>query len=252
MNLYSDYDYLCNEPFFLEGIGHVKCPTLREIRQIHYSIFSIYVNILSMNLQDYLEFDEISKAYNHLTEAEQASITFFDTLLLSEPQLLYSILRFFFIDPVEYDARHHSFQVLYQDEPATAGQTGVIDRTNFDDFRSFLKQILGIARAEETAQKFKNDYAEKIYQKMQAHKRQEEAKQDSNLTLDNMIRKYCTHNKVGVNILNVWDMTYYQFIVMFNEYRNGRQYDYYDQMAANTFSYTKSSEYKPMDYMKKI
>lgn len=67
-----------------------------------------------------------------------------------------------------------------------------------------------------------------------------------------MIKKYCTHNKVGINILNVWDMTYYQFMQMFNEYCNGRQCDFNDLMAANTFSYKKSTDYNPLEYIKKL
>ena len=37
MKGFSDYDYLCDEPYFYEGIGHVKCPTLRDIRKITYN-----------------------------------------------------------------------------------------------------------------------------------------------------------------------------------------------------------------------
>ena len=75
-------------------------------------------------------------------------------------------------------------------------------------------------------------------------------KTDDDLKLGNMIKKYCTHNKVGINILNVWDMTYYQFNVMFSEYRTGRQMDFNDAMAANTFSYKDSSDYNPSLWMK--
>ena len=67
-----------------------------------------------------------------------------------------------------------------------------------------------------------------------------------------MIKKYCTHNKVGINILNVWDMTYYQFMHMFNEYCNGRQCDYSDMIAANTFSYKEASDYKQMLWIEKL
>lgn len=47
-------------------------------------------------------------------------------------------------------------------------------------------------------------------------------------------------------------MTYFQFITMFGEYCKGRQCDISDAIAANSFSYKKSSEYRPMEYMKKL
>ena len=56
----------------------------------------------------------------------------------------------------------------------------------------------------------------------------------------------------GINILNVWDMTYYQFMKMFLEYRMGRQADINDMMAANSFSFKNSKDYNPMEYMNKI
>ena len=105
---------------------------------------------------------------------------------------------------------------------------------------------------EEQEQKFKNNTAKKLFEKLQKHAKEQKKKADENYTLDNMIKKYCTHNKVGINILNVWDMTYYQFSTMFNEYCNGRQCDFNDMMAANTFSYKKSTDYKPLDYIKKL
>ena len=50
----------------------------------------------------------------------------------------------------------------------------------------------------------------------------------------------------------VWDMTYYQFTKMFLEYRMGRQADINDMIAANSFSFKNSKDYKPMEYMNKI
>ena len=72
------------------------------------------------------------------------------------------------------------------------------------------------------------------------------------MAFDNLIKKYCTHNKVGINILNVWDMTFYQFNTMFSEYNVGRQMDFNDAMASNTFSYKESSDYNPMLWIEKI
>ena len=88
--------------------------------------------------------------------------------------------------------------------------------------------------------------------KDKSEQKEKQTSADDDYTLSNMIVKYCTHNKVGINILNVWDMTYYQFMKMFLEYRMGRQADINDMMAANSFSFKNSKDYKPMEYMNKI
>ena len=47
-------------------------------------------------------------------------------------------------------------------------------------------------------------------------------------------------------------MTFYQFNTMFAEYNIGRQMDFNDAMASNTFSYKESSDYKPMLWIEKL
>ena len=54
MNMYSSFDYLCNEPFYLDGIGHAVCPTVRDIRNITYQVFSLYLNTIAMSREEYL------------------------------------------------------------------------------------------------------------------------------------------------------------------------------------------------------
>ena len=133
---------------------------------------------------------------------------------------------------------------------------GKINDDNFEEFRNFLQVILGIKSEKEIEKpKYKNKLAQRIAEKLAKHQSEKKGKQtssDDDYTLPNMIVKYCTHNKVGINILNVWDMTYYQFMKMFLEYRMGRQADINDMIAANSFSFKNSKDYKPMEYMNKI
>ena len=162
------------------------------------------------------------------------------------------MLSFFVEDIFEFDETSLSFVTykMVEDEKQIIGR---IDNNNFEQFRVEVQYILGLKNQEEQKeQKFKNKTAKKLFEKLQKHAKEQKKKADENYTLDNMIKKYCTHNKVGINILNVWDMTYYQFSTMFNEYCNGRQCDINDMMAANTFSYKNSTDYKPLDYIKKL
>lgn len=195
---------------------------------------------------------ELEDQYNTLDEKGKEMNTTYNLLLYNNINLLFSALSFFVDDAFEFDKESLSF-ITYHIVDGEKQVIGHIGNDNFEQFRTEVKHILGLVNQEdEQEQKFKNNTAKKLFEKMRKHAKEQKKKQDENYTLDNMVKKYCTHNKVGINILNVWDMTYYQFITMFNEYRNGRQCDFNDMMAANTFSYKNSTDYKPLDYMKKL
>lgn len=252
MDTYSDYDFLCNEPYYMQGVGHINNPTLRDIRKTTYHMFSIFVNVISMELEDYLAVDEVREKYLNLPEPDREKLSYFEVISLIDTYVMVSMLKFFISDELDFseDKTQIAFDIF--SEASKKEKIGSINRDNFDDFRLFLRQILGIIKEEEKPKKFKNEYAKKMYEKMQEHQKKEETKLDANYTFDNMIKKYCTHNKVGINILNVWDITYYQFRAMFNEFDYGRQCDYSQMIAANTFSYSKPSDYQQNAYMKKI
>lgn len=251
MNVYTEFDYLCNEPFYIEDIGTIKCPTLREIRKTTYNIFSLYLNIASISFEDYLKSINILEKYNALSDEDKRNNTMFNILLSSEPNIIIGMLKVFLLEDFEFDQSSISFTTfeIVDGEKQIVGHIG---NDNFDQFRTRLQLILGIKKDDEKEIRFKNKTARKLFEKLKKNKEKQKKKQDENYTLDNMIKKYCTHNKVGINILNVWDMTYYQFMSMFTEYCNGRQCDFNDMMAANTFSYKKSTDYKPLEYMKNL
>ena len=242
MNMYSSFDYLCNEPFYLDGIGHVTCPTLRNIRTITYQIFSLYLNTLAMSREEYLHLYGLP---------ENCKDTYYHLLLYGNTQIFFGLLSFFLTGEIEFAKETETLEI-YEQVNGERTHTGQIGEHNFEQFRLEMQRILGIKKTDETEPKFKNHLAENLFQKMQRHSAKQQKQADANFEFDNMIRKYCTNNKVGISILNVWDMTYYQFTCMFAEYCNARQCDFNDRMAANTFSYKKSSDYQPMEYMKKL
>lgn len=263
ISLYTNFDYLCNEPFFIDGVGTVKCPTLRDIRTITFKVFALFQNMIDMTLESYLESFKSVETFDRLCEKSKENISLFRILLYDNTSILFSMIKFFILDEIEFNQDANCIDVFnyYQvkNESGVSNQKriiGHIGEDNFDIFRGELRCLLGMNSSEEEIPKFAKG-AEKLAQTMFNRFREnaltsKKKNMDRNYTLDNMIRKYCTHNKVGINILNVWDMTYYQFMSMFNEYINGRQYDFNDMMAANTFSYKKSSDYNPMEYIKKI
>ncbi len=248
MNGYSSFDYLCNEPFLINGIGSIRCPTLRDIRRLTYLQFCFYLNMLSASTEDSAKLCvPETESCNH---QEGNTKSLYGLLLYENPQLLLGILHFFLSDSIEFDRDTSSFLTFSQDREGNKHFNGHIGSDNFNLFCDAVLCIMGIQKPEDRELKFKNKHAAKLYEKLKNNPLSKKKKQDADYSLDNMVRKFCTHNKSGINILNVWDMTYYQFISMFGEYQNARQCDFNDMMAANTFSYKKSSDYKPLDYMR--
>lgn len=251
MGIYTSFDYLCNEPFYINGIGNIKCPTLRDIRKCSYSIFSCYLNLSLCTPQECAKLIGLEEQYNALDDIGREKNSIYNMLLYNDINLLFSMISFFVDEYIDFDKDSLSF-ITYRVIDDKRQNIGHIGNDNFELFTENIKCILGLNKQEKKEQKFKNNTAKKMFEKLKKHSQEQKRKQDENYSLDNMIKKYCTHNKVGINILNVWDMTYYQFTSMFSEYCNGRQCDFNDMMAANTFQYKKSTDYKPLDYMKKL
>lgn len=253
MTPYTNFDYLCGEPFFVPNIGNLKCPTLRDIRKITHNTFVVYVNIISSTLEGYLKMCGIEDKYNALSESEKEKNSLFYLLLYGNTNILTGLLSFFIDDEVFFDKNNLSF-VVCNGEGETQKQIGCVNNDNFDEFRNEVLKILGMKQIETEKPKYKTERARLLAEKIKKAKAQlpKTASYNENMAFDNMIKKYCTHNKVGINILNVWDMTYYQFMQMFNEYCNGRQCDFNDMMAANTFSYKEASDYKAGLWIEKI
>lgn len=239
-NSYDDFDLLCGTSFYFEEIGPVKSPTLRDIRKITYKWFTIYLNILSMSLDKYLEMYGIGEQYRSLPEEEKQTIDLFSLMMAYDQATLFHILSFFIDGQITFDKETACFLIT---GPDSADPVGKIDRTNYGDFTEAVFTVLGIKKEPAKAASFKNERARQLAAKLDKGSMKKSQKPNKSYELANMIQKYCTHNKVGINILNVWDMTYYQFITMFNEYCSGRQADLNDAIAANTFSYSSASQY---------
>lgn len=258
MDLYDDFDYLCNEPYFIPNIGTIKNPTLRDIRKLTHKLFMVYVNICSSSVDNYVGLINFREEYNQLSEDAIDKNSLFSFLLLTNIELLFGFIRFFIQENIVFKKDDMSFHI-YIEETDKDGkpykqEIGIINADNFDIFRNEILKILGLKQIETKKPKYKTERARKLAEKIAKAKSQlpKTSEQDKNMSFDNLIRKYCTHNKVGINILNVWDMTFYQFNTMFAEYNIGRQMDFNDAMASNTFLYKESSDYKSMLWMEKL
>lgn len=252
---YSDFDYLCNEPYYIEGIGNVKNPTLRDIRKITYGMFSAFISMCKVTKDDFLREYNLSEQYDALSETEKEYNSVYYLLLYSSPDTLFSFVEFFINDSVDFNNEDNSF-VIYKNNGTGEKKNaiGKINNDNFDIFRNSILLELGLKPIETKPIKYKTERARKLAEKIAKAKAMLVApsKVDANMSLENRIRKYCTYNKVGINILTVWDMTFYQFNEMFSEYANSRQVTLNDDMAGNSFQFKNTKDYKVNLWIEKL
>ena len=101
ISLYTNFDYLCNEPFYIDGIGTVKCPTLRDIRTITFKVFALFQNIIDMTLESYLK--SFKTTIDGSNEKLREGISLFRILLYDNPSILFSMINFFILDEIEFN-----------------------------------------------------------------------------------------------------------------------------------------------------
>ena len=147
ISLYTNFDYLCNEPFYIDGIGTVKCPTLRDIRTITFKVFALFQNILDMTLESYLK--SFKTTFDGSNDKLREDISLFRILLYDNPSILFSMINFFILDEIEFNQDMNRIDVFnyYQvkNESSVSNQKriiGHIGEDNFDTFRSELRCLL--------------------------------------------------------------------------------------------------------------
>lgn len=243
MSSYTPYDYLWPEPYMVDGIGKIKCPTLTEIRNMTYNMFCCYLNMTLATA------DEFISSF-HIDDGLSKDLSLYSIFILTNPQLLLHYIRAFITnDIVKFNEKEMSVEII-DIINGSESFVGKINESNFESFRNSVALALGLKNVSEKPLKFKNDHALKLREKFKKNTKSHTA--DPNYSLDNMILKFCTFNKTGINMLNVGNLTYYQFTQLFNEYVHARQSDYGDSIAANTFSYNDSKDYKSTMWIEKL
>lgn len=244
MSLYTPYDYLWPEPYVIDGIGKVKCPTLLEIRQMTYNMFCCYLNMTLATVDEFI-------SNFHLDDGLSKDLSLYSIFILTNPQLLLHYIRTFITnDIVKFNDKEISVEVI---DIIDGSETviGKINEANFELFRDSVAAALGVKKVSEKPLKFKSARARKLHEKI-TQNNTKSRNTDPNYSLDNMILKFCTFNKAGINMLNIGNLTYHQFIQLFNEYVHARQSDYGDAIAANTFSYKDSKDYNSTMWIEKL
>lgn len=250
------FDLLSGESIFIENIGYFKSPTLKEVSQVGYSTYLMYLNFLIIKLDDFLKLINLTEKYEALTEEEKEYNTLFRLIIGIGDSLdiISGLFELHIKNPVVFNADMEVFEIYdvdYNIEDSNNILVGTIDNNNFDFVRNIICQMSNIDCKIQAPQKFTSERAKKLFERTEKNKYEQKMKNGSdNLDIPNMISKYCVANKQGINIINVWDMTIYQLYDQFYQLIYIRKSDNQDDIYANTVSFSDLSKYDDSLWLK--
>lgn len=250
MNL-NYFDLLCGEPIYIDGVGHIKSPKLEDIKKINYKTYEALCYYMAIDLSMYLKITGLNEKYGLLSDKDKKANTLYNLIANNQEYIdAYKIIfDFSIVEDVLFDYSDKIFKV-YSTEDVNPVVVGYINGSNFDYIRDCLLKLNYLKPIEETVVKYKNERARKIAEKLAKNKAKKANENKDLLNLSKMISKFCTTNKTGINILNVWDMTVYQFYDQFSQYNHVRQADTQDMVYANSVNFSDVKLYDSQLWLK--
>lgn len=246
---YSSFDYLFADPYYVDGVGFIKAITLNDIRRVRYDVFQLYLTCLIVNKEQCIENSDLSDKLKSLPIDVYNQIELYDLLVANNLLVLASMINFFIDNYAFFDEKTQQF-FIYEDADKTK-ELGTINRNNYAMFSNAVLKSLGIDKQVEKPPKYKSERARQLAEKIEKHK-QDSIKESTDDSLDNLILKYCTFNKVGINLLNVGNLTYRGFISLYKELTYSKVMDVQDLVYANTVSFSDLNSYNSELWHKNI
>ena len=205
--------FLEGSPVFIDDVCAVYPATLREIIRIGYDKFQQYLSIATTTkpIADKKQDKELKELISQLTDFQ--FILFMSSIDLVTNELLKAAIRFF----------THEEATIMLDPPSIfigpLEDKRIMNEKQFYDFQQLLRRMYFLEVEGEEIIIYEDDSPaiKKLKEQMRANRekvRRAKAKQnqngDSDMKLSDLIGSI-TINDCGLNILNIWDITYYAF-----------------------------------------
>ena len=196
-------------PFYVNGVGSIKSPTLREISKINYYTYQVYLSNLLLDPASYYEmidktegaylcnFTEqekdtilrIRSEYMNLDEKSKEDISIYNIMVFDKFLIdsLLCTLNFFFEDEIIYDTKKRVF-ILFNgtvDDNNRKTPTGMIHENNYNEIIDIILQRVNVDKKKDEHKnlKVKNKTAEKLLKKMKKAKKEAEKKEDKKMEI---------------------------------------------------------------------
>lgn len=201
------FDLLSPCPVYVQDVGGIISPTLRDISSIGIHTYQYYLGILSMTVQSFFEMAGMKEQYENLPADEKSKINIFDLLTDDKHTilLLEKIFNFFMSDTAVYSPADNCF-IIKKGEDIV----GTINRQKYNNVCNIIHQRNYIKYQSEDVSEIKNKKAAEIMKKIQqGRKNKRQSASDKNFELGNIISAVaCKSN--SLNIINIWELTVFQ------------------------------------------
>ena len=214
------------KPLELNHIGSIVSPTLRQIEDITYRAYVLYVAHLRMTPEEYFE----TYCPEQKVDVEMLiNTTKFDLVVLDQyfRNIILSALNFFFVENFQYifEPGYECFVVMDEEKNITHA----ITRQNYNDVINIILQRIHITPEKnivDDLSKVKNKRGKKIYEKIFAGRKKLKKAKANNPDYDyaniiSSVASYCPN----LNWINIWDITVYQLYDTFERLTINDQYE---------------------------
>jgi len=219
----THWQLVTGEDVFLDGIGTIVQPRLRDLRSDTGVGFSTFFNYLSCFIRNIREEAIDNPDAKHLCDEMDAILerefTTFDFYTGNKVVLSHitEALSFFIKEPIEYKTEINAFCVLCPDKQEPIG---FITHENYQVLADTICEICNIKLEHEEMPKGKSKLLMDIWLKLRKGRKSMKKSADKNFRLDNLVSKITARHS-SYNYLNIWDLTVFQV------------YDTFQNMALN-------------------
>lgn len=248
------FNLIDNEPFYVEGIGTLRSPTLRNIKRLGYDRYNYYLSLLVITLQEYMEIISKQRDCSEISLNTKYH-TLYDIIIEDDNfmRLYLDIFSFFFCENVCFDKNSNEFVIVNEIETLNGDkELSEVSRFSEDKFeivRLCLSQLNHLKLTEDKPVKYKNERARRIAEKLTKSNLQK-GYSEPKLDLPHSIVKYCSINKVGINILNVMDISIFQFYELWEEAVKLRHINIQDMLYAHSVTLSNPKDYDAQQWLK--
>lgn len=234
------FDMLSGEPIYLQGVGHIRSPQLREIcpqSGIGYRTYNLYLNFLTWDKEHLLKYDQLMQ-YRGTGKLNRSALNVFDvaTLLNQTREFCRGILSFFMVENLVWDEAGRRYLAMTSAEvPEVVGE---INRNNFEEVRRLMLQLnfIGLDKDDATPAVHSTDKAKELWEEAQGFLKQQ-AETVSNedkpeYRLSNIVSKICAIHP-SYNLLNIYALTVFQLYDSFFQMGYMRSADLNERIFSN-------------------
>ena len=216
-------DLLSGEPIFINNIGRVRSPIVREIKSvggIGQERYSLYLNIFAWDKNQII--DNLKnlpiRGIKALSKVPEKFNNFDIMILIPQmKKLLAEAMAFFIVERIKWEEQSLSFVVFNEHNK----EIGRIDRNNFDVLCEVVLKVnyVGVNKDKKINNESGSKTALSRWEKAQEflQKQNKSSNEDEEYSLGNIISKLCVVHQ-SYNLFNVYELTIFQLYDQFFQY----------------------------------